>query len=128
FTANQNRSRGIVNFRYQDLKIQLVGEKEESFISKNKIASSLANNFLINTSNPLPSGKFIHGNVSYPRPESESFFKFVWKSIFQGIKTSAGVSQERETRLKNTALDTKRAVNKVGSFIKGVFKKNTESD
>jgi len=103
---------------------------EEEGVIKSKIASTVANSFIINSSNPTPLGEFIPGAVYYRRPATYSIFKFMWKSIFQGVKTSVGVSQEREARLKRTAEqtkqrveNTKQAAKKVGSFIKGVFKK-----
>jgi len=133
FKANQNHARGNVNFRYDDLKVELQMLKQGGLISKNKLASTIANNFIINSSNPTDAGEFIKGDVYYKRPGTSSFFNFIWKSIFQGIKSSAGVDKEREARLKNTALETKKAVNdtkkaakKVGSFIKGVFEKQKE--
>ena len=133
FKANENYSRGTVNFRYTDLKVTLLKSEEDGAISKNKLASTIANNFIVNGSNPNEAGGYLSGNVYYKRPETYSFFKFVWKSIFQGIKTSVGVDEEREAKLKQTAVgakntleDTKKAAHKVGSFIKGVFKKKEE--
>jgi len=130
FKANQNEARGNVNFHYTDLKVKLLMLKQGGLISKNKLASTIANNFIINNSNPTEFGEFIQGDVHYKRPKTYSFFKFVWKSIFQGVKTSAGVSEEREAKLKNRASntkqavkDTKKAAKKVGSFFKGVFEK-----
>lgn len=129
FKANEKDARGAVNFRYNNLKVKLLMLEEEGLV-KSKIASSVANNFIINSSNPTPLGEFIPGAVYYRRPSTYSIFKFMWKSIFQGVKTSVGVSQERESRLKKTAEqtkqrveDTKQVAKKVGSFIKGVFKK-----
>lgn len=129
FKANEKDARGTVNFRYNDLKVRLLMLEEEGVI-KSKIASTVANSFIINSSNPTALGEFIPGTVYYRRPSTYSIFKFMWKSIFQGVKTSVGVSQERESRLKRTAEqtkqrveDTKQAARKVGSFIKGVFKK-----
>jgi len=133
FKANENDARGTVNFRYNDLKVKLLMLEEKGVLSQSKIASSVANNFIINSSNPTESGEFISGAVYYKRPQTYSLFKFMWKSIFQGVKTSVGVSQEREARLKKTAERTKQRVEntkqtaqKVGSFIKGVFKKKEE--
>jgi len=133
FKANQNDSRGTVSFRYADLKVSLLKSEQEGSVSKNKLASTIANSFIVNSSNPNELGEFITGNVYYKRPATYSFFKFVWKSIFQGVKISVGVDEEREAKLKQTAVDakntvedTKKAAKKVGSFIKGVFKKKEE--
>lgn len=127
FKIDQRKSVGTVDFRYDNLKVKLLMlEDKGAIISKRKLASSLATTVIINSSNPDGIGKYTRGNVYYNRPQSYAFFKIIWKSLFQGIKTSAGVSEEREAKLKNTAKDTKRAAKKVGSFIKGIFKKKEE--
>lgn len=124
FKIDQNKSVGTVDFRYDNLKVKLLMlEDEGALISKRKLASTLATTVIINSGNPDGIGKYTKGNVYYNRPQSYAFFKIIWKSLFQGIKTSAGVSQEREAKLKNTAVETKRAAKKVGSFFKKVFKK-----
>lgn len=132
FKANERDARGTVNFRYNNLKVNLL-MLEAKGVVKSKIASTVANSFIINSSNPTELGEFIPGAVYYRRPTTYSIFKFMWKSIFQGVKTSVGVSEEREMRLKKTAEqtkqrveNTKQAAQKVGSFIKGVFKKKKE--
>lgn len=131
--ANENNARGVANLRYDDLKVKLLMLDQGGLISKNKVASTIANNFIIHNSNPDEMGVFNQGDVYYERPESFSFFKFIWQSIFQGVKASVGVDKEREAKLKHKAVDTKQAVKdtkkaakKVGSFLKGVFKKQEE--
>lgn len=132
FKANEKDARGTVNFRYNDLKVKLLMLEEKGAL-KSKIASTVANSFIIHSSNPTELGEFTPGAVYYRRPSTYSIFKFMWKSIFQGVKTSVGVSEEREMKLKRTAEqtkqrveNTKQAAQKVGSFIRGVFKKKEE--
>src|SRR5690606_14450236 len=110
FDANQNEARGSVDFRYSNLKVRLLKKDESGSISQNKIVSTIANNFIINSSNPAETGEYIKARVYYDRPATESFFKFVWRTIFQGVKTSVGIDEEREARLKNTASNTKQIV------------------
>jgi len=133
FKASERNARGTVNFRYNNLKVKLLMLEEKGVVSQSSIASTVANNFIINSSNPSELGEFTLGSVNYKRPQTYSLFKFMWKSIFQGVKTSVGVSQEREARLKRTAErtkqrveNTKQAAQKVGSFIKGIFQKKEE--
>src|SRR5690606_40819449 len=57
-------------------------------IADDKLVSNLANSFILNPSNPDAEGKFIKANVRMTRPHDYSFFKLVWRSIFQGIKRS----------------------------------------
>lgn len=127
FKIDQNKSVGTVDFRYNNLNVKLLMlEDEGALISKRKLASTLATTVIINSGNPDGIGKYTKGDVYYNRPQSYAFFKVIWKSLFQGIKTSAGISEEREAKLKNTAAGTKRAAKKVGSFIKGIFKKKED--
>src|SRR5690606_5354520 len=127
FKIDQNKSVGTVDFRYNNLNVKLLMlEDEGALIPKRKLASTLATTVIINSGNTDGIGKYTKGDVYYNRPQSYAFFKVIWKSLFQGIKTSAGISEEREAKLKNTAAGTKRAAKKVGSFIKGIFKKKED--
>ncbi len=134
FKANKRRAVGAVDFRYHNLKINLL-KMEGGRLSNDRLVSNLANNFILHPANPDAKGKFIKANVRMSRPQDYSFFKLVWRSIFQGIKTSAGVNEEREAQLKKTAGDaknvvdkTKKTARKVGTFFKEVFNKKEEDD
>lgn len=129
FKGNKRRTVGAVDFRYHAMKINML-KLEGGRIADDKLVSNLANSFILNPSNPDAAGKFIKANVRMTRPHDYSFFKLVWRSIFQGIKTSAGVNEEREAQLKKTAEGAKNVVDKtkktakqVGTFFKEVFNK-----
>jgi len=134
FKGNKRRTVGAVDFRYHSMKINML-KLEDGRLSNDKLVSNLANNFILNPSNPDAEGQFIKANVRMARPQDYSFFKIVWRSIFQGIKTSAGVNEEREAQLKRTASDAKNVVNKtkktakqVGTFFKEVFNKKEKKN
>ncbi|MFD1631497.1 hypothetical protein [Pseudopedobacter beijingensis] len=108
--ANQNIARGLMLFYYKDLKVNVLKRDEDGKLKKQGFVSTLANIFVLNTQNPNLNGEFTKGNIYYVRPAEASFFSFLWKSLFTGIKESVGVSNEKEKSLKNT-------VSKVGNAI-----------
>ncbi|ADY52565.1 hypothetical protein Pedsa_2013 [Pseudopedobacter saltans DSM 12145] len=110
--ANQNIARGSMQFYYKDLRVNVLKRDEEGELRKQGLASTLANIFVLNTQNPSLKGEFTNGNIYYVRPAEASFFSFLWKSLFTGIKESVGVSNEREKSLKNTA-------EAIGNAVKG---------
>ena len=134
FKGDKRRAVGAVDFRYHSMKINML-KLEGGRLLNDKLVSNLANNFILNPSNPDADGKFIKANVRMVRPQDFSFFKLVWRSIFQGIKTSAGVNEEREAQLKKTASEaqnvvdkTKKTAKQVGTFFKEVFNKKEKKD
>ena len=55
---------------------------------------------MINPSNPDQNGVFTAAEIDYERKPTRSFFNFIWKSLFQGIRYSVGVTPEKEAELK----------------------------
>lgn len=126
-TADDRRARGSLRFDYNNMGLRLLtppGEEKKSM----KVASFLANSFIINDSNPDANGVYHTGRINYVRPETYSFFKTLWQSLLQGIKECAGISPERERRLMNAAEDAKKASEKTGGLFKRVFGKKKDED
>lgn len=126
--ADEYKARGNVYFYYNNLAVQILLADKSGSKSKNDIVSVLTNKFIINDSNPDANEKFHPGPVYYKRPLTSSFFNFLWKSIFEGVKASVGVTKEREAKLMNTAESADKTVGKVKSFLKGIFKKKEKKD
>ena len=108
--ANQNVARGSMFFYYKDLKVNVLKRDEKGELKKQGFASALASVFVINSQNPDNRGQFTKGSIYFVRPPEASFFSFLWKSLFSGIKESVGVSREKEKSLKNTAKTIGNAV------------------
>ncbi len=108
--ANQNIARGSMFFYYKDLKVNVLKRDEKGELKKQGFASALASVFVIQQQNPDSRGQFTKGNIYFNRPAEASFFSFLWKSLFTGIKESVGVSREKEKSLKNTAKTIGNAV------------------
>jgi len=121
--ANEYRADGRVDFYYKKLAVGIIVKEKDGSKAKNDMASVLTNKFIINDSNPDANERFHPGPIHYRRPLTASFFNFLWKSLFEGVKASAGVSKEREAKLMNTVENADKAVGKVKGFFKRVFKK-----
>ena len=99
--ANEDLALGTLNFRYHNLGVRLLEHSEDSdrLVSKG-FMSFLANNLIINSGNPDRNGKFVSAKINYKRPETASFFSFIHKSLFQGIRHSIGFTIEKEKEIK----------------------------
>jgi hypothetical protein len=99
--ANDHRATGTMDFRYKDLAISVLKkEKGRQGLSRQGLLSFLANNLVINADNPDNHGVFTRAKIDYPRKPTRSFFNLVWKSLFQGIRHSVGVTPEKEAHIK----------------------------
>lgn len=133
------RNWGTLNFDYDNLKVAILDKDPNSDKTK-KVTSYLLNTILLDEANPNKKGEYIQGKINYRRVPEYTFFKTLWKSLFEGIKQSAGVDAEREKKLmemagktkkavegtKKAVENTKEAVKNVSDKVKGWFKKKEE--
>lgn len=126
--ADEYVARGYVQFYYRNLAVQVILTDKEGEKTKNDVVSVLANKFLINDSNPDANEKFHPGPINYRRPPTASFFNFLWKSLFEGVKASVGVNKEREKKIMNTAEGADKTVGKLKGLFNEVFKKKDKSE
>jgi hypothetical protein len=91
FTGNDSSSDGKLTILYNDLKISLLKKDKEQNKYDKKFLPSLAANIIVKNSNPGKNEKTRVANVHYNRDTNKSFFNLLWKSIFTGIKESAGM-------------------------------------
>lgn len=99
--ANDLEATGNVNFAYNDLSVALLKKDEaQGRLVKQGLISFLANALVINSDNPNTEGVLLNTPVRHKRVETASFFNFIWKTLFQGIKYSVGVTPEKERRIK----------------------------
>jgi len=88
--ANSAGSSGVVNFYYKDLKIKMLGEDENGKEKKKGLLSFLANTLLIKNDN-IPGEKGRTVKVTHERVPQASFFNLMWKTVFKGIRETAGI-------------------------------------
>jgi len=124
--ADEYKAQGWVQFYYNDLAVRIIAKDKDGAKSKNAMVSLLTNKFIINDSNPDANEKFHPGPINYRRPLTASFFNFLWKSLFEGVKASVGVNKEREAKIMNTAKEADKTVGKVKGFFNGIFKKKND--
>lgn len=99
--ANDQTATGSVKFAYNDLSVALLKrDNEEDKLVKQGLMSLLANAMVINSSNPGKDGVLITAPVNYQRPETASFFSFIWRTLFVGIKYSVGVTPKKEKEIE----------------------------
>jgi len=91
FSAYDYGSNGRVTLLYDDLKLTLLKkDSAENKLQKKKLASFVAN-ILIKNSNPTRNKAPRVESVQYTRLKDKSFFNLMWKSVFTGLKQSAGM-------------------------------------
>lgn len=100
-SANEEVAKGKVEFIYNDLSIGLMKRHEGGQrLRRLGILSLLANAMVIYSDNPSDDGKLTLATVSYERKPTNSFFNFIWRSLFQGVKHSVGLSKQKEMEIK----------------------------
>jgi hypothetical protein len=90
-TATDSSSSGTLVILYTGLKISLLKKDKDKNKYDKKGLASLAANIFIKNSNPGGDGKTRTENVHYRRALNKSFFNLIWKSIYTGVKQTAGV-------------------------------------
>jgi hypothetical protein len=98
FTMQGNRwkTQGKVNALYRNLRLKFLVQSRIKDPKKIKTMSSLANTFLILNDNPILGEKERVSEFQFTRDPSRSFFNYVWKSLFTGLKPILGITTDRE--------------------------------
>jgi len=101
FKADDFGSKGTVDFSYFDLSVALMkNDPTKDHLVKRGLISFLANALIINSENPGRDGNFISAKVNYVRPGNTSFFSMIWKTLFLGVKYSVGITEEKQTEIR----------------------------
>ena len=99
--ATQDKARGVVNFRFNDLSVTLLKKEEgKERLRKKGLLSILANALIIYSDNPSKDGRFTSATINFKRQPTASFFSYIWKTLYQGIKYSVGVTPQKEAEIK----------------------------
>lgn len=99
--ADENVASGKLDFRYRNLGVRLLERpKDSERLVKKGWISFLANNLIINSGNPDRNGKYVSAKINYTRAPTASFFSFLYKTLFQGIRHSIGFTAEKEREIK----------------------------
>jgi hypothetical protein len=99
--ANDQRASGKLNFRYERLGVNLLEREEgKDHLVKRGWLSFLANNLVLNTSNPDRDGKFVPAEINYTKLPTSTFFSYLYKTLFEGIRYSIGLSHTKEKEIE----------------------------
>ncbi|RZL46277.1 MAG: hypothetical protein EOP00_15490 [Pedobacter sp.] len=99
--ANQDIAKGKLDFVFNDLSVALLKKEEgKQRLVKKGLLSILANALVIYSDNPNAEGKFTSATINFEREAKASFFSFIWRSLFQGVKYSVGVTPQKEAEIK----------------------------
>jgi len=90
FTGTDSLSTGKLTILYNDVKISLLKKDKKKNKYDKKTIRSFVTNIILKNSNPENNKEPRVANVRYDRDMSSSFFNVLWKSIFTGVKESAG--------------------------------------
>ena len=100
-TADADRAKGYVKFKYNDLSVALLKKNEEGDrLVRKGLLSILANALVINSDNPNAEGVLITAPINQKRVKTASFFNFIWKTLFQGIRHSVGITDQKEAEIR----------------------------
>lgn len=90
--GNERRAAGTLKFLYSNLKIAMLRNETGADGQKKKkgLASLLANLLAIKNENPSPGEAVRIVKPQFTRDIHKSFFNLVWKTIFTGVKETAG--------------------------------------
>ncbi|HMG83012.1 MAG TPA: hypothetical protein VK559_08245 [Ferruginibacter sp.] len=81
------RSTGKVLFLYKDLHVKVLKKDKDNNLKSKNIESIIAD-AAIKSDNPLK-GNNRTGTIDFNRDTTKSFFNFLWKSVFSGVKKIA---------------------------------------
>ncbi len=124
--ANQYKAIGKMQFTYNNLKVNVLKLDTNGVIKKMGFISKLANLFVIKPANPNKSGEFLEGNITYIRPKTTSFFSFLWKALFTGIKESVGVNRAKENSINKSTAAVQNVLNNIKNTIDTIKKRRAE--
>ena len=96
-----------ISMMYNNLRVRILEKNDgTNNFKKNAWFSFLANSIILNNDNPRFNGKTIHPKFYINYKEEYSFFGYLWKSLFKGIKESVGVTEslEKEIKLRSNRL------------------------
>ncbi|MDN3654423.1 hypothetical protein QWZ08_02225 [Ferruginibacter paludis] len=83
-TGNNYKSKGNTTFLYNNLGVSVLKMDDNDELKKRGLVSLLANTLIVNN-NPK-NGNTYTGEIDFERDIHKSFFNFLWKSIFDGVK------------------------------------------
>lgn len=101
--GNVDGAQGRLVFKYKNLNIAIMKKDDDDNLKKSGFISFLANALLVDNANPKGDNPLKIAHPTYKRPSDASFFNLMWKTVFEGLKTSVGISKDKEDKLRQRA-------------------------
>ncbi|HEX7367657.1 MAG TPA: hypothetical protein VF273_11205 [Pelobium sp.] len=101
--GNVDGAKGKLVLKYTDLNIGIMKKGDDDNLKKSGFISFLANALLVDNANPKGNDPLRIAYPTYQRPHDASFFNLMWKTVFEGLKTSVGITKDKENKLKQRA-------------------------
>ncbi len=99
--GDKTKMHANITMLYNNLRVRILEKNNrENKLKKNAWISFLANSVLLNNDNPRFNGKTIHPKFHISYQKDYSFFGYIWKGLFKGIKESVGVTELMEKEIK----------------------------
>lgn len=100
-SADQQEAKGKVKLLYTDLSLGLMRKHpSKDKLERLGVLSLLARSMIINESNPTENGQLIVAPVHFKRVPTASFFSFLWRSLYQGVRYSLGFTPQKEKEVQ----------------------------
>lgn len=98
FSHDRMISTGEMEFAYEGLEIAILGDQPNpkgfrKFL--NNLISTVVSTFVLKPDNMPGFDEFRNGDIYFERNMNKSIFNYWWKSIFSGLKSSVGISEEK---------------------------------
>jgi hypothetical protein len=100
FICDDYKAKGIIRLLYNDLKIKILKQDEEtgkSSYKPKKVVSLLANMSIIDA-NPEKNKPVRIVTVNHQRDTYRSMFNLIWKAIFEGAQKTVGIDGKIKTK------------------------------
>lgn len=115
--ASNYSGKGNLQFYYKNLNLQLLKKVEgKTTLQKQGLISMFANNLIIQNNNPDKKGVLRPGPINLKREPSVSFFSFLYKGLFDGLKPSVGFDKKTETKVNVAVVKVSNLVDKFNKF------------
>ncbi len=106
--GDKTKMHSSITMLYNNLRVRILEKNaNENKFKKNGWFSFLANSVLLNNDNPKFNGKTIHPKFHIDYKKGYSFFGYIWKALFKGIKESVGVTERMEREIKQRTIRIK---------------------
>lgn len=89
FIISDQHADGWVELRYRDAEIKMVDKADGEQSFRERIASFSTSTFVLRDNNHEPNPRVERGAIDYENEEGDSFLKFLWRAIRDGIFDTA---------------------------------------